>query len=44
MTPIDAELDFDLIKAIDGRDWTDADKFSFTITAPEGAPLPIPQP
>lgn len=42
VTPIDAELDFDLIKAIDGRDWTDADKFSFTITAPEGAPLPDP--
>ncbi len=42
VTPIDAELDFDLIKAIDGRDWTDADEFSFTITAPEGAPLPDP--
>lgn len=42
MTPIDAELDFDLSKAIDGRDWTDADKFSFTVTAPEGTPLPDP--
>lgn len=42
VTPLDAELDFDLSKAIDGRDWTDADKFSFTITAPEGAPLPDP--
>lgn len=42
VTPIDAELDFDLSKAIDGRDWTDADKFSFTITAPEGTPLPDP--
>ena len=42
VTPIDAELDFDLSKAIDGRDWTDSDKFSFTITAPEGAPLPDP--
>ena len=42
VTPIDAELDFDLSKAIDGRDWTDADEFSFTITAPEGAPLPDP--
>lgn len=40
VTPIDAELDFDLSKAIDGRDWTDADKFSFTVTAPEGTPLP----
>ena len=38
--PLDAELDFDLSKAVDGRDWTDADEFSFTITAPEGAPLP----
>ena len=38
--PLDAELDFDLSKAIDGRDWTDADEFSFTITAPEGTPLP----
>lgn len=41
-TPIDAEFDFDLSKAIDGRDWTDADKFSFTVTAPEGTPLPDP--
>ncbi len=40
--PLDAELDFDLSKAVDGRDWTDADEFSFTITAPEGAPLPDP--
>ena len=42
VTPLDAELDFDLSKAIDGRDWTDSDKFSFTITAPDGAPLPDP--
>lgn len=42
VTPIDAELDFDLSKAIVGRDWTDADEFSFTITAPEGTPLPDP--
>lgn len=42
VTPINAELDFDLSKAIDGRDWTDSDKFSFTITAPEGTPLPEP--
>lgn len=42
VTPIDAELDFDLSKAINGRDWTDADKFSFTVTAPEGTPLPDP--
>lgn len=42
VTPIDAELDFDLSKAIDGRDWTDADKFSFTVTAPEGTTLPDP--
>lgn len=42
VTPLDAELDFGLSKAIDGRDWTDADEFSFTITAPEGAPLPNP--
>ena len=42
VTPTDAELDFGLSKAIDGRDWTDADKFSFTITAPEGTPLPNP--
>ena len=40
VTPLDAELDFDLSKAIDGRDWTDSDKFSFTITAAEGTPLP----
>lgn len=42
VTPIDAELDFGLSKAIDGRDWTDSDKFSFTITASEGTPLPDP--
>lgn len=42
VTPTDADLDFDLSKAIDGRDWTDSDKFSFTITAPEGTPLPDP--
>ncbi len=42
VTPLDTELDFDLSKAIDGRDWTDSDKFSFTITAPEGTPLPDP--
>lgn len=42
VTPTDAELDFDLSKAIDGREWTDGDEFSFTITAPDGAPLPDP--
>lgn len=42
VTPLNAELDFGLSKAIDGREWTDADKFSFTITAPEGTPLPDP--
>lgn len=42
VTPTDAELDFDLSKAIDGRDWTDSDEFSFTITAAEGTPLPDP--
>ena len=42
VTPLNAELDFDLSKAIDGRDWTDSDEFSFTITAAEGTPLPDP--
>ncbi len=42
VTPLDAEFDFGLSKAIDGREWTEGDKFSFTITAPEGAPLPDP--
>lgn len=42
VTPIDTELDFGLSKAIDGREWTEGDKFSFTITAPEGTPLPDP--
>lgn len=42
VTPLDAEFDFGLGKAIDGRDWTDGDEFSFTITAPEDAPLPDP--
>lgn len=42
VTPIDTELDFGLSKAIEGREWTEGDKFSFTITAPEGVPLPDP--
>lgn len=42
VTPTDADLDFDLSKAIDGREWTDGDEFSFTIAAPDGAPLPDP--
>ena len=42
VTPTDADLDFGLSKAIDGREWTDGDEFSFTITAPEGTPLPDP--
>ena len=44
VTPLDAELDFGLSKAIDGRDWTDADKFSFTISAAEGTDAPLPDP
>ena len=42
VTPLETEVDFGLSKAIDGRDWTDGDEFSFTITAPEGTPLPDP--
>ncbi|RGL70075.1 Spy0128 family protein [Collinsella sp. TF05-9AC] len=42
VTPTDADLDFGLSKAIDGREWTDGDEFSFTITAPDGTPLPNP--
>ena len=42
VTPIDAELDFGLSKAVDGRAWSDSDEFSFTITAAEGTPLPDP--
>lgn len=42
VTPTDADLDFDLSKAIGGREWTDGDEFGFTITAPDGAPLPDP--
>lgn len=38
VTPTDADLDFDLSKAIDGREWTDGDEFSFTITAPRWRP------
>ena len=33
VTPLDAELDFGLTKVLEGRDWTDADEFSFTISA-----------
>ena len=42
VAPTDADLDFGLSKAIDGREWTDGDEFGFTITAPEGTPLPNP--
>ena len=42
VTPLDAELDFGLSKAVDGRAWTDSDEFSFTITAAESTPLPDP--
>lgn len=42
VTPLDANLDFGLSKAIDGREWTDGDEFSFAITAPDGTPLPNP--
>ena len=42
VTPLETELDFGLSKAIDGREWTDGDEFSFTITAPDGTPLPNP--
>ena len=44
VTPLDTELDFGLSKDIDGRDWTDADKFSFTISAAEGTDAPLPDP
>lgn len=44
VTPIDAELDFGLSKAIDGREWTNADEFSFTIIAAEGTDAPLPNP
>lgn len=42
VAPLDAELDFGLSKAVDGRAWTGSDEFSFTITAAEGTPLPDP--
>lgn len=42
VTPTDADPDFGLSKAVDGRAWTDSDEFSFTITAAEGTPLPDP--
>ena len=44
VTPLETKLDFGLSKAIDGRDWTDADKFSFTISAAEGTDAPLPDP
>ena len=44
VTPIDAEVDFGLSKAIDGRGWMDTDEFSFTITAAEGTDAPLPNP
>ena len=44
MTPLETEVDFDLSKAIDGRDWTDTDEFSFTISPAEGTDAPLPDP
>ena len=44
VTPLETELDFGLSKAIDGRDWTDADEFSFTISPAEGTDAPLPDP
>lgn len=44
VAPLEAEVDFGLSKFIDGRGWTDADKFSFTITAAEGTDAPLPDP
>lgn len=38
VAPTDADLDFGLSKAINGREWTDGDEFSFTITAPRRHP------
>ena len=43
-TPIDANLDLGLSKAINGRDWKDSDKFSFTISPAEGTDAPLPDP
>ena len=44
VTPLETEVDFDLSKAIDGRDWTDTDEFSFTISPAEGTDAPLPDP
>lgn len=44
VAPLKTEVDFGLSKFIDGRGWTDADKFSFTITAAEGTDAPLPDP
>ena len=44
VTPLETELDFGLSKAIDGRDWTDTDEFSFTISPAEGTDAPLPDP
>ncbi len=43
-TPINANLDFGLSKAINGRDWKDSDEFSFTISPAEGTDAPLPNP
>ncbi|RHL26587.1 Spy0128 family protein [Collinsella sp. AF38-3AC] len=44
VTPLETKVDFGLSKAIDGRDWTDGDEFSFTISAAEGTDAPLPDP
>lgn len=44
VTPLETEIDFDLDKAIDGRDWMETDEFSFTISAAEGTNAPLPDP
>lgn len=44
VAPLETEVDFGLSKFIDGRGWTDAEKFSFTIPAAEGTDAPLPDP
>lgn len=40
--PLETEIDFGLAKRIDGRGWTDADAFTFELSAAtDGAPLPV---
>ncbi len=41
-TTVDTKTDFGLTKVLEGREWTDTDKFEFELTSENNAPMPEP--